>query len=219
MHPASYGEPLPVNLTGSSLFQLCAAHPGDDGYWSEFIRRYAPLLARSVAVAWRRYGPTAWPMREEADDLLQDIYAAILKDDCRLLRQFRGASDAEAEAYLAHTAINLTISHLRAMSAKKRQAELLSLETLVAEQGGRQFVKATHPPLKLLTETELVEVLRHICTGSNSERDILIFLLHARDGWTAAEIARLKICTLKETSIANLLVQIKARVRKYYAAE
>lgn len=209
-----------MNLPGSSLFQLCAAHPGDDEYWSEFIRRYAPLLARSVAVAWRRYAQTDWPAREVADDLLQDVYAAILKDDCRLLRQFHGASDAEAEAYLAHTAINLIISHLRAVGAKKRQAEVFSLEALMAaDDEGRQFAAAPHPHAKLLTEMELIEMLRHIFTGSNSERDILIFLLHARDGWTAAEIARMNICSLKETSIANLLVQMKARVKKYYTGE
>jgi DNA-directed RNA polymerase specialized sigma24 family protein len=214
------GEQIPLDLASSLLFQFCAADSKNDQYWAEFIRRFSPLFIRSITFAWRKYSQEDWPTADVSADLLQDIYTAILKDGCRLLRQFRGVSDAEAEAYLAHVAINQVVSYLRARGARKRQAELVSFDALIsADQGGEQFAVNSDSPFEDLAEHELVESLQRIIVGPNSQRDILVFLLNVRDGWTASEIAHMKICDLKDTSIANLLVQMKARVKKYYSAK
>jgi DNA-directed RNA polymerase specialized sigma24 family protein len=204
-----------VGLPSSRLFQLCATHPGDDEYWSEFIRRFNPILVRSIAVAWRRCATGNYPSPEAAADLLQDVYTVILKNDLRLLRQFRGDTEAEAEAYLARTATNQTISYLRARSAGKREAEEIPLHSLVEnEPGAIPLADHSADPQQRLNERDLIETLRRTFTGPRSERDILILLLHLRDGWTAAEIARMGICELRDTSVANLLTQMKAQLKK-----
>ncbi|MGH9841454.1 MAG: RNA polymerase sigma factor [Blastocatellia bacterium] len=209
-------ETASVHLASSLLFQSCADDPGNDEHWGEFVRRYNPLFMRSITVAWRRYSSKDWPSTEVACDLLQDVYIAILKDGCRLLRQFRGQTEAEAEAYLAHFTMNQVVSHLRASGARKRQAELLSWDELVSDkESAMQFMSAKDKGSNALTEQDLLDVLGRITTGANSRRDILIFLLHIRDGWTASEIGRMGVCDLKESSIANLLVQMKGRVKKY----
>lgn len=201
-----------AKLASPQLFRLCAAHPASDEYWSEFVRRFNPLLTRSITVAWRKSGQGDWPSADVAADLLQDAYAAIVRNDFRLLRDFRGESDAEAEAYLAHTAINQTISFLRARHALRRRADEVSLQQLLEEQG--ELETATHAP-KGLTERELIELLERCCAGPNGRRDILIFLLYARDGYSVAEIAGMGVCNLKETSISNLLGQVKTCLRKF----
>ncbi|MBI1760648.1 MAG: hypothetical protein HYR56_04345 [Acidobacteria bacterium] len=76
------------------LFQLCAAQPQRDEYWLEFVRRFNPLLVRSITVAWRKSGQGPWPPAEIAADLLQDVYTAIVKNDFGLLRNLRGAAPA-----------------------------------------------------------------------------------------------------------------------------
>ncbi|MGE0127099.1 MAG: RNA polymerase sigma factor [Blastocatellales bacterium] len=214
------GEPPAAKIASSLLFELCASDLGDDKHWSEFIIRFNPLLVRSITVTWRKYTGEAWPPPEISSDLLQDVYTIILKDNCRLLRQFRGGSEAEAEAYLAHSAINQVISYLRARLAKKRQAELISLDALKSgEQDAKLFADNAHRWSKGLSSQELLDTLKQIITGPNSHRDILIFTLNVVEGWTAPEIARMGICKLKETSIANLLVEMKAQVKKYYSVE
>jgi DNA-directed RNA polymerase specialized sigma24 family protein len=110
-------------LGSPELFRLCAAYPDRDDYWPEFVRRFNPLLVRSISVAWRRNGQGDWPPADVAADLLQDAYTSIVKNDFRLLHQFRGATEAEAEAYLAHTAINQTITYLRGRKALRRAGE------------------------------------------------------------------------------------------------
>lgn len=204
-------------LASPHLFRLCAAHPDRDEYWLEFVRRFNPLLARSIAVAWRRNRQGEWGPAEVAADLLQDVYVAIVKNDFRLLRDFHGDTEAEAEAYLAHTAINQTISFLRARGARRRAANEVSWERLLEEHGEIEPKAQSPAPRKKLTERELIEVLERCLDGPNGERDILIFLLYAYDGYSVPEIAGMGVCDLKETSISNLLGQTKARLRKYLA--
>lgn len=206
-------------LTSPELFRLCAAHPDRDEYWPEFVRRFNPLLARGISAAWRRNGQGDWPPDDVAADLLQDAYTAIVKNDFRLLNNFRGATDAEAEAYLAHTAINQTITYLRTRKALRRAAEEVSLQELLEEQGDATLPEVARQPAPRLTERELIETLEHCFDGPNAKRDILLFILHTRDGYRVAEIARMEICELKETSIANLLGQMKQRLRKYFSGQ
>jgi len=197
------------------LFQLCAAHPHSHEYWAEFVRRFKPLLARSITAAWRRNGQGAWPPDDVAYDLLQDVYMSVVKNDFRLLRNFRGKTEAEAEAYLAHAAINQTISFLRARQALRRSANEVPLEVLLEEHGELPPAEPARPAAGNLTEGELISVLEKCFDGPNGKRDIMIFLLYASYGYSPAEIAALGMSGLKETSIANLLGQMKTRLKKY----
>ena len=202
-------------LASPQLFHLCAAQPQHDEYWAEFVRRFNPLLVRSITVAWRRHGQSVWPAPDLAADLLQDVYAAIVNRDFHLLRNFRGNTDAEAEAYLAHAAINQTISFLRNRHALRRHAPEISLHDWLEEKGEQAAARPPRPAA--LSESELLGVLKKCFDGPNSRRDILIFLLYARDGYSVTEIAQLNVAELKETSIANLLGQMKTRLKKYLA--
>ncbi len=201
------------------LFQLCAAHPHDHEYWAEFVRRFNPLLVRSITTAWRRNGQGAWPPDDVAYDLLQDVYLSVVKNDFGLLRNFRGQTEAEAEAYLAHAAINQTISFLRARHALRRSADEVSLEALLEEQSEPGPAEPPRPAARSLTESELIAVLKKCFDGPNSKRDILIFLLYALYGYSPAEIAALGMSELKDTSIANLLGQMKTRLKKCLAGQ
>ena len=125
-----------------------------------------------------------------------------------------------AEAYLARTAINQTISYLRAIGAIQRTAVLVSWEELLEErEETKPKAKASPAPRKKLTERELIEVLEHCLDGPNGGRDILIFLLYAYDGYSAPEIAGMGVCNLKESSISNLVRKTKASLRKYLLGE
>ncbi len=201
------------------LFQLCAAHPHSREYWDEFVHRFKPLLVRSITVAWRRNGQGSWPPDDVAYDLLQDVYMSIVKNDFRLLRNFRGQTEAEAEAYMAHAAINQTISFLRSRQALRRQADVVPLEELLEDHGEKQPAEPALPATRNLTESELIDVLKKCFDGPNGKRDIMIFLLYATYGYSPAEIAALGMSELKETSIANLLGQMKTRLKKYLSSQ
>lgn len=215
-------SPMPESATAVPasplLFQHCAEHPDNDRYWSLFIQRFNSLLVRSVVVAWRKSGQGDWPPPDLATDLLQDVYTGIVKNNFRLLRSFRGNTEAEAEAYLRRAAINQTISFLRKIATDRRTADEISLDELIAAEGGEaRLPVASARPAKSLTERELIEALQRCFDGPNGKRDVLIFLLYARDGYSVAEIAAMGVCELKETSIANLMGQMKSQLRKCFS--
>jgi RNA polymerase sigma factor (sigma-70 family) len=203
--------------TNSQLFQACASDPGNEEAWEEWIRRFTPLLLRSITFAFRRYAAERWPSEDVVRDLVQEIYLAILADDCRLLRRFRGSTDAEAEAYLAHFAINQIVNHLRAAGAQKRHAELVSLDHLEMDDAPDRHLRrtASAATVTALTEAEWVAVMHNVVTEPHRQRNLLLLRLHLFYGCTASEIARAGICTLQESSIANLLSQLKATLKKY----
>jgi RNA polymerase sigma factor (sigma-70 family) len=208
-----------VNLPSPELFRLCVAHPNCQGYWAEFVHRFTPLIARSVAVAWRRCGQGDWPPEDVAYDMLQEVFLTVVKNDFRLLRRFRGQTEAEAESYMAHAAINQTISFLRTRQALRRKANEISLEALLEERGELEPAGSARHAFPSLTEDELTAILKKCFDGPNGKRDILIFLLYAIYGYSPAEIAALGISTLKDTSIANLLGQMKTRLKNFLAGQ
>lgn len=207
----------PASLSGPSLFRQCADSPDNGDSWQEFARRYTPWLTRNVARAWRTCGQGNWPPPEVSQDLLQDVYLAIVKNDFALLQHFRGTTEEEANAYLARTAINETINFLRAKGRLRRKVEEISLEAWIEDEGeeGRlplNFNTQRHS----LTEQELVEILEQCFAGPNGNRDVLILLLHFRDGYTTSEIAEMGFSTLKVSSLNNLLSELKKKLRKFF---
>lgn len=168
-------------------------------------------------VTWRRYGPNNRSVTEVAADLLQNVYLAILKNEYRLLHNFLGSTEEEANAYLARTAINETIAYLRSQRALRRRVEEISLEAFLEdkERDGGQLPPSLSVRLQRLTEEEAIEILKKCFRGQNANRDILIFLLHFRDGYSTKEISEMGFTTMEVTSINNLLSKMKKELREF----
>jgi DNA-directed RNA polymerase specialized sigma24 family protein len=202
------------SLPSPRLFQLCAEHSDQGEYWEEFLRRYNHILARAVYQAYRRFAPAESFSRAAAADTLQEVYIKLLNDGGYVLRRFQGQTAEQAQAYLACTAIHVTANQLRLARALKRQAELIPLqEWLWKGELELQPHLRSEIPVELL-ERELIEILPRIFTAPNSQRDILLLLLHLCDGLTAQELAEAGICDLKPSSIANLLNRMKIKLKK-----
>ena len=202
-------------LPSYKLFGYCASRFDDDQYWEEFVRRFNQCLTLSVYQAYRRFSGEVQPPLEIVSDLLQEVYLKILKDKCSALRRFRGESEIEAEVYLMHIATSTTIDRLRRQHSVKRYVRTESLDH-------------PRPPEELwnrrdnmiglytdeLAENDVVKVLRRAFTGKNSKRNILIFLLHYRDGFTPQEIAKIDVFDLRPSSIAHILDRMRKKIRE-----
>jgi len=201
-------------LPSAQLFELCAAHLERGEYWAEFNRRYNQILIRSVYYGYRRFAQAEPPNRWVVKELVQDVYAKLLKDDCLTLRRFRGHTEAEAQVYLSQAAVNVTADHLRHTHALKRYAEMVSIEDLLRERKEDEVVAKADDYTDRLAQEELIELLCRTFTGSTSRRDILIFLLHVLEGLSPEEIAATGHFDLKPTSIAHIITRMKAELRK-----
>jgi DNA-directed RNA polymerase specialized sigma24 family protein len=204
-------------LPSQELFGLCASHFDDDQYWDEFVRRFNKSLTHSVFQAYRQFNGELQPPFGTISELLQEIYLKILKDRCSILRRFRGDTEIEAEVYLMHIATTVTIDLLRWQRSLKRYVRTESLEdSRVLKETLIRQGNLPSPYTDELAEHDLIKILRRTFTGKNSARDILIFLLHYREGFTPQEIAMTNVCNLKPSSIASILDRMRDRIREVF---
>ena len=203
----------PETLSDAQLLRHCADNLSHELFWDEFIKRFELVLARSASCAYRRFTRGLYPPSWRVSELVQEVYLRLLKDDCELLRRFRGETERTARAYLSQIAVNTTGDELRHEYARKRQADVDSLEDshLIEEARKRE---ETFTNTEGLVERELVKLLTHGSTRGNIRRDILIFLLHFRVGMTAQEIASNDYFKLQPASVMSVLIRTRIRLKK-----
>ena len=202
-------------LPSGKLFGYCASFYDDDRYWEEFVRRFNPCLTNSVYQTYRRFSIDGPPSYEIVSDLLQEIYVKILKDKCAALQRFRGVSEFEAEVYLMHIATSVTIDHLRRQRSLKRRARTESLDKalILEELRGRRVRMISHYTDEL-AENDVIRILKRAFKGRNRKRNILIFLLHFREGLTPQEIAEIDLFELRPSTVSHILTEMRDKIRE-----
>jgi RNA polymerase sigma-70 factor, ECF subfamily len=93
---------------------------GDQTAWHDFVRQYSGLIYHTIktTLGLHHFDPSP-PL---VDDLFQDIFLSLLKDDFAELRRFRGDHGCTLASWLRMIATRRTIDHLR---KSKFPAELL----------------------------------------------------------------------------------------------
>lgn len=204
-------------LPSGKLFGCCASHFEDDQYWGEFVRRFNPCLTLTVYQTYRRFSSEVLPSLEVVSDLLQEVYLKILKNKCSTLRRYRGGggSETEAEVYLMHIATSVTVDRLRRQHSLKRTVRIVPLDTprMMGEVVKRRD-KIISPYTDELAENDVIKVLERSLKGRNCKRNILIFLLHFREGFTIEEIARSNVFDLRPSSISHILFRMRDKLRE-----
>jgi RNA polymerase sigma factor (sigma-70 family) len=107
------------------LALLAAILAGDRSRWHGFMMRYERLITSCVVRTLRRYDATF--SRDDLEDLVGEVWVALLRDDLKKLRAYRPEKGFRLASWIALIATNTTIDRLRA-----RQAEDTYLEDLAA---------------------------------------------------------------------------------------
>jgi len=128
------------------------------------------------------------------------------------MRKFSAAEEGYFYGYLRATAVNTVRDHFRRVRSIKRHGDAIAepLDDVANERAASEEHEARYENALLLQNVD--EILR---AGDPSEagRNRLIFWLHYRDGFSAAEIARLHPVGLNakgvETVLRRLLNEVK----------
>src|SRR5690242_16500868 len=78
--------------------------------WEAFIREAQPIIASSVLRALAR---SSLRSREVADDLVQDSFLKMCKNDFRVLRDFRSGDATALRVYLRTIATSVVMDYFR----------------------------------------------------------------------------------------------------------
>jgi RNA polymerase sigma-70 factor (ECF subfamily) len=190
-------------MAAAEILNACLETGGEDA-WIAFVQRFQPLIATSVTRVVRRYGV---PSPALVDDLIQDTYLRLCKDNCRCLREFRAKHDEAIFGYLKVVAASVALDYFRSRTTHKRRGEV--------ENDG------THPEASTSSATiehsALLQELDQHLTTTESERDRTIFWLYYRQGYTAKDIASMPDLELTQKGVESCIYRLTQSLRKALA--
>ncbi len=152
--------------------------------------------------------------------------ATSFKDDCAVLKAFRGASENEFLSYLIIITRSVVKEAFRRQHAQKRPVEDNSImsessESICFESRGGRMQEEPAAESHLLAD-ELwffgMRALRNM-SGPFYARDRAIVELHFMQGMSVNEIARLERIGLSKTAVEDVIKRFKDHVRRVAQAE
>jgi RNA polymerase sigma-70 factor, ECF subfamily len=192
--------------SGSATSTLIASCLGDgsEAAWGEFVSRFQPLIASVILRSVRRYGQAD---RGLVDDLVQETFLRLCKNEGRALRQFQEKHEAAIFGFLKVIAISVATDHFRSIHAQKRVADWQPESEEVID------TVASTPP-----NSEQVALMREIqdfLDLETNQRDKIIFWLYYRQGFTARDIATLPDVGLTEKGVESSIYRLTKAVRAF----
>jgi RNA polymerase sigma-70 factor (ECF subfamily) len=198
-------------LSATELFSLCASG-GDAACWREFIRRFNPVIARSVFRIAVRHGTTD---RSLIDDLVQETYLKICSNECKLLRTFTAQGPDSTFGFLKVVAASVAQDFFKSRFAEKRAPEATATS---AEETTDPAPKCPQNELNQTERAVLVDQidrkLRAVVPAGELQRARTVFWLYYRSGLTASAIASLPAVELTTKGVESLLFRLTRLVRE-----
>jgi RNA polymerase sigma-70 factor (ECF subfamily) len=205
---ASHGSVQYSQMAIPQLIAVCTFEPSE-GAWSEFVRRFQPLIATVITKVVRRFRNVS---SELVDDLTQDVFLKLCHANFRILRHFETHHENAFVGFLKIVASNTAQDYFRNAASSDRgfrkssEADLVSLES----------VPIPHAAFETEGRIALADIDRALKTLShepNFQRDYEIFWLYYRNGYTATEIAALPGTKLTVKGVESTLLRLTRRVR------
>ena len=182
----------PRKLTDEELVRLLLATRDEDlraDLWVEFWHRFQPVIARTVRRRIIRY--TRWVDPGRVDDLVQDTFLKILKDDCKALRHFEFRHENALASLLKVMAANVVEDKIRSDIADKKGGGQTPENIDDLLQPPSDLSHGVASMFNSLRMNEIENCLQRRKTEANFNRDYKMFWLYYRDGFTALEISQL----------------------------
>jgi RNA polymerase sigma factor (sigma-70 family) len=188
-------------MTEKERILLAGCVKGEKGAWDGFVIKYSPLVYHTIKRTLTVYHAEA--ASDLVEDLYQEFFLSILRDEFKKLRQFRGERGCSLASWLRMVAVRLTVDALRKQS------------TANVEVSGFSFVDRADPSTSLneREETSLLQALSDL-----SDRDRIFIDLYYRQDLPPEEIAAiLKVSPgavyTQKSRLLNKLRAILAKAR------
>jgi RNA polymerase sigma factor (sigma-70 family) len=158
--------------------------------WDSFVLQYSNLVYHTIKKTLIRHH--AEPHADVVEDLYQELFVSLLRNEYKKLRQFRGALGCSLASWLRLLTARLTIDFLRQQAPTSSE---------VASAMSRHISDPTEPLLNEEQEGLLTQAIQTL-----SHRDRILLDLCYRQALASEEIAR-----LLKTSVNAVYAQ-KSRV-------
>ena len=167
--------------------------------WNDFVRQYSGLIYHRIktTLSFHYRGPS----QHLIDDIFQDIFLSLVKDEFAQLRCFRGDHNCTLASWLRMIATRRTIDHLRKFNF---------LMEMLEEPLGNHSAEIPETPLDNEQSELLVEAVQNL-----PPHEKIIIDLFFREGLPAKDIASMlrisvgAVYTQKSRILAKLRETLK----------
>jgi len=103
--------------------------------WDEFLEKYSRLIYNYIHSVLNTKGASF--TQDHINDIFQDIFQSLIKDNFKKLRSFKGANGCSLASWLRQVTINFTIDYLRKLkpgvSMDEEIGEEFSLKDMLSD--------------------------------------------------------------------------------------
>jgi RNA polymerase sigma-70 factor (ECF subfamily) len=188
----------PRKLTDEELVRLLLATRDEalrEDLWVEFWRRFQPVIARTIRRRVLRY--TRWVDPGWVDDLVQDTFFKICKDNYKVLRKFEFRHENALPCLLKVMAANVVEDDIRKRNSSKEGGGQAPEDIDNLPQPPSDRSSAVESIFSSFRMNEIENCLQRRKGEPNFERDCKMFWLYYREGLTADEISQVPEIGLK----------------------
>jgi len=187
-------------LSTLELVKWCARDKQNHHAWAEFIARFDETIRRGIfrfknMLVNQKDSDFRYKIME---DLIQDVYHQLLKNDCKALKGFRGKNENSFYLYLTIICKNTTLNYLKSKGSQEDHTPHYDSE--------KDEASSNNPSGE---QIDLISYINSFASGKKKERDRLILKLHFIDDFSPEEIADILPSDLSPKRIANLIGQFK----------
>jgi RNA polymerase sigma-70 factor (ECF subfamily) len=205
--------PRPTRYSSLSLKDivcLCAG-PCDDEAWEEFVWRVGKPISLTImrtASLWVK------PSQSLVEDLVQVTYLKLWENGCRLLQDFAIQHPEAILGYLKKIAANATHDYFKHGHSQSSGGDKPHVSTSDVDPEAGKEVHGSQERIAFgVFLNEIDEHLKHALTGSDQERDRMIFWLYFRQGMSTKEISSLPNIGLGVKGVGSVIERLKHGIR------
>ena len=180
-----------------SLIDRCLER--EPGAWKEFVDRFAGIFSRVIQHCAHSRSIAVTP--HDVDDLLADVFLALLANNCEILRRFRG--DSTLNTYLTVISRRIVVHEM----IRRRMAEELGH----VKTHGDALERAHVGEGDAFTRVENRELVQRMLDGLSETEASVVRLFHL-EGRTYHEIAL--GLGISENSIGSILTRAREKLRQ-----
>jgi RNA polymerase sigma-70 factor (ECF subfamily) len=200
----------PSRLSAAELIVACS-QSRDEALWREFLRRFGPVISSTAARLARKYSCYSTDLVEE---LTQEAYAKISTRAAVLLHDFEPRSEDAPYAFVKVVAANAIRDYFRLRQADKRGES----ETVQADNA--EILPRTDDPAEATEHRILLDQIEKLLQdqwpSARRDRDVVIFRLYYRQGYTAQLIASIPHLSLTVKAVETTLARMTYFLRGFF---
>lgn len=192
---------MPEPLVPADTVKVCLEAPSEAA-WIDFVRCFQPLIAAKIRAVVGIYRSQDKAL---IDDLVQDTFLRLCKDDCKVLRDYQPRGEDCMIAYIRVVAKSTALDYFSYAGAKKRDA---ALEVPVEDFDPPSSSGKTEQEVLL---REIDDLLRRIEDNPIARK---IFWWRHRDRYTVEEISRFPQVNLTSSGVESCLSRMLDKLRE-----